>query len=35
MWNNYTGIHTQLESVSKQNQGTYEEITTLCAEIIV
>lgn len=35
IWRNYTCIHTQLESISKQNQGTYEEITTLCAEIIV
>lgn len=35
IWRNYTGIHTQLESISKQNQGTYEEITTFCAEIIV
>lgn len=35
IWRNYSGIHTQLESISKQNQSTYEEITNLCAEIIV
>uniref|UniRef100_K1Q9C7 IMPACT-like protein n=1 Tax=Magallana gigas TaxID=29159 RepID=K1Q9C7_MAGGI len=29
---NNTGIHTQLESISKQNQGTYEEITALRIE---
>lgn len=32
LWGNNTGIHTQLESISKQNQGTYEEITALRIE---